>query len=724
MDIRYLQRLFDKRKWLILIVVAVAAVATYLVSLQLPDQYEAETLLGTGLLTTELASVVDDTESFQNLQFEAESQINTVIEMIRSNQVINLLSYRLILHDLKESDPFRSLENLQKLYTPEELAAAENLYQTKLDSIQPLVVPGESGNVHVEILKAVGYDVGSILNNLDIRRDRDTDLISVKFRTTNPYLAAYVVNSLSEEFIRFNETVKIKRVRNAIGFYTKLAIEKKQELNEIISSQEDFVNYMSSGITASQARELVLQKRTLENIKTEEESRVRALERTLTSINQNLEEQNTYQPPIMDQRLLSLRQYIASYNRKLVNAITQNQGFATIADSLSLLRNQLDRRLINSALVSFTSSGNKNQRLLELKRDRELALASSRQILGVLDTELDNIRNVLVQRQTDVETLQLQNEQIQTAREEYLKVLEQLNAARYTELDENSNISQVEFAQPPDQPVPARRWIIVGLAALLSLSLCVITLITLEILDISIKTASQLERLTGLPVIGNLNFLRTEKLDLVSLFNDTTQDYHLETYKHLMRKVRFEIVSSDAKTFIFTSTKSGSGKTSLLLSIGYSISLNHKRVLLIDSNFKNNQLTRICSANPTLERYIVGEIPMSNLISPSGLEGVDVIGSEGGNYTPSEILVPPEKFKDLLNTLSQEYDYIFLEGPSLNFYSDTQELIRYVNKVIPIFSAKSTIKQADKSSIRFLRQYEDKLMGAILNKVELEDLED
>jgi len=196
--------------------------------------------------------------------------------------------------------------------------------------------------------------------------------------------------------------------------------------------------------------------------------------------------------------------------------------------------------------------------------------------------------------------------------------------------------------------------------------------------------------------LSSLNYLNADRLDLIALFSDTNQDPHLEAYKHLMRKIRFEVISSGGKVFMLTSTRPGAGKTSLLFSLGYSLSLNQKKILLIDTHFKNNQLTRMTSAIPTLERYMADEISFEELVSLSGLEGVFVLGCEGGNYTPSEIFVPPDKFNALLEKLGEEYDYIFLEGPALNLYSGSKELIQYVDRVIPVFSAKATIKQTDK----------------------------
>jgi Mrp family chromosome partitioning ATPase len=100
---------------------------------------------------------------------------------------------------------------------------------------------------------------------------------------------------------------------------------------------------------------------------------------------------------------------------------------------------------------------------------------------------------------------------------------------------------------------------------------------------------------------------------------------------------------------------------------------------------------------------------------------VYIIGCEIGDYTPSEIL-PRENLLQHLNELTSEYDYIFLEGPPLNDYSDAKELSQYVDGVIAIFSATHIIKQIDRQSMHFFSEVKDKFVGAVLNMVDLKNV--
>ena len=173
------------------------------------------------------------------------------------------------------------------------------------------------------------------------------------------------------------------------------------------------------------------------------------------------------------------------------------------------------------------------------------------------------------------------------------------------------------------------------------------------------------------------------------------------------------------------------------------MSLVKKRVLIIDTNFKNNALTKwlvIPKENlkyidqrssgsdelkifenlekPNIEDPTVDE---TEFVTQTEYKNIYIIGNSGGHDSPEEIFHNKD-FNSLIEGLSLNFDYILMEGPSLNEYSDSKELLRYVDKVIPIFSAESSIKQMDKESIEFFESLNGKITGAILNNIDPNNL--
>jgi Mrp family chromosome partitioning ATPase len=239
--------------------------------------------------------------------------------------------------------------------------------------------------------------------------------------------------------------------------------------------------------------------------------------------------------------------------------------------------------------------------------------------------------------------------------------------------------------------------------------------------------------MVGLKLISMVNFMNLKKKDLKDIVaghgkeDDRIEKKRSNVFRESIRKLRYEIEKSGKKIILFTSTKKGQGKTTLIQALSYSMSLSKKKILIIDTNFCNNDLTVQLEANPVLET-ISGEQGNGSIASQVtalskniGVESVFVIGSEGGDYTPSEVL-PYENLLKHLQELTPEYDYIFLEGPPLNDFSDSKELLQYVDGVVGIFSAIHIIKQIDKDSIGFYKGLDDKFIGSVLNMVDLENV--
>lgn len=126
-------------------------------------------------------------------------------------------------------------------------------------------------------------------------------------------------------------------------------------------------------------------------------------------------------------------------------------------------------------------------------------------------------------------------------------------------------------------------------------------------------------------------------------------------------------------------------------------------------------LTNIAGENNNTEQS------NKNIISRTSDANIDVIGSSVGSDSPSEILAGKD-FAGMINQLRNHYDYIIMEGASLNQFSDSKELLSFADKVLAVFSADSTLGNADRESIDFIKSLKNSFLGAILNKVDMKNV--
>jgi len=281
-------------------------------------------------------------------------------------------------------------------------------------------------------------------------------------------------------------------------------------------------------------------------------------------------------------------------------------------------------------------------------------------------------------------------------------------------------------------------------SGIISFALCVFVIILLEVADARIRTPLRLKQSTRLNVAGVIPSMPKAigALNWNFFFkNEKGVSKEMNSLNHSLRKIRYEVESRNKQVILVTSTQIGQGKTFFTMAMANSLSLMRKKVLIIDANLRNNSLTRLIAAPPSLRDLIDHHHHVSkqlssglddaqnqdeksyygaNLITRTANQFVDIIGSKTSPFSPSEV-IPGDDFKVLIEWLKDRYDYIILEGAALNEFSDTRELVRFADLIIPVFSADASLTDEDKESIAFLASLSEQLGPAILNNVQSDE---
>ncbi len=716
----YFFKVLARRMWLILIVVLVAVGTTYFFTGNSEKLFKS-----TARLTTGIVDNPEDEGKYVHPQ-KIDGKFNNLIEILNSRVVLNQLAYRLILHDINNAYPFRNANPLREEFSNDKLNDAIVSFKMKHDTLGTLSYSDDRDRMLNEILRTMGYDYDALRAAIKAERQRDSDYLKVEFHSENPELSAYAVNAVCEEFVRYYKSIRTEQKNSSVVFYSS-QVEEKQK---ILTEKKDELNRfkLENGIAdlSSQQGSILQQIRLMELQREDEKKKIPTYQNTLDNVTRTKAEgdQSSLELQEKNRRINNLRNEINYLNDKYINGGSKDKKLYEQIEKLKIeLRNAINE-------VTIASNKGDNKDFKTILSESELNLELAKVSVVSIDREIQRLRTelaILVSLEPRVTTLE---REITMAEEAHKDAVSKLSAANAESIRSESRLRQEEIGIPASSPEPTKELVFSLFSGMLSLSFCIVLFFVLEYLDISIKTPTQFEKFTNIRLIGflnQINFINFNldvnfiDINLESIFHSSNENPQFETFKQLIRKIRFEIESTDAKRFLITSTREREGKTFLLISLAYTLSLNNKKVLLIDTNFKNNTLTNMLSAKPALEKHFNQALVKEDVITKSKLKGIDVIGCYEGNYSPSEVF-SQTNFHNLLNDLAQHYDFIFLEGAALNEYSDSRELISSVEKVISVFSTNTVIKEQDKSSIAYLRGLGDKFMGAILNKVEMKNL--
>lgn len=729
MDLIYLFKSLLRRKWLIIISTFLAVLAAFLLTLNQEKLYKSVAQLATGYTMSDQVKLKD--ESFN--VYEIDVKFNNAIEAIKSPRVLGMTSYNLMLHDLENPDkPYRipseedrksdiyrklnrqkAIEILTKKYNEEQLLSSYDPEERKI----------------LELLNIYRYDLETLRYVLYVGRVQRTDFIDIQYRSINPELSAYIVNQVVTEFMRNYESSRNQQTVQNIETLKKLVDQKREELDAKIGNIKT-MGTLDANVESSSTLEQISN---FESRLADEKSILTSAQLASQSVSQRLSEmentstQNAAATNSSNSELATLREKMND-----ASAEYQNKGGndPELYKKYKNARNDYSAKLMAmaSAAPSAASPGTTKADLLQKKSDLDLQVRSAQQNIAAYEQKIRQLNSSMgAAASRGANNLALQKE-VELAQQEYESIKSRYDAAVNNKIAPMDNFHQILYGQPAVEPEPSKRIIIVAMAGMAVAVFCCILIIFLEYIDVSIKTPTQFLRILELKLLGVVNRINLKKTPLEEIFTDPDLKKHDTTaFRELLRKLRFEMEHSGKKIFLLTSAKPGEGKSTIIKALAYSLSLSHKKVLIIDTQFPHNTLTQEYEAKPVLESFNSSAqdfriAALHDLISPTSMPNVAIIGCEGGEYTPSEIL-KPGNLLEYLRALTHEYDYILMEGAALNDRADSKELMQYADTIITVVSARSGVNQTDRETISFLQSLNGKFSGAVLNFVEPENID-
>jgi polysaccharide biosynthesis transport protein len=737
MDLLVLAKVLLRKIWIIVSIPLIAAFAAYLFTMDMVDSYVSTTQLSTGFTLNDQVQITEDKFNMR----DADVKFNNLMNSMKSGLAINLMSYRLLLHDLDPANvPYHRPDPKVLKTTEKEITLVRSLVQRKLDSLSPLAASDPEFDMIRKYLEAYRYSFMDVKDEVVIARIPNTDFIQVEFSSDKPGLSAMAVNAYCEEFIRYHESLKTERSGESVDFLKQLADNKKAELDAKLEIQKQFKS-TGGAYNESESSMRLGQLAQLESERDVAKRNLHKLNLTMQRINEDIKRIGTPMVTNNNQKILDLKTRINKLNERYITGGSTNQR---LLDSLNILREEfkVQQDLASRQGASLPQGFTVADLQIKLK-DAEIEYEVERSNLSLIDAKIRTIQYSVSGYASKESRLASIEKEVEMASQEYMHASEKYNTAKNKMMGSNT-LRQVLTAVPPVSPESSKRWLIVGLAAFTSMGLCVFVILALELLDGSIRTPDRFKRMVGLPLAGVINRIDGRNFNIRTYFNQQNGNEETEMFKSLLRKFRHEVESTNAKVFLFTSPKKRDGKTFIMFSLAYVLSLIDKRVLIIDTNFKNNSLSQLLGRNKGDLKVLdsrKSKLLMTaqngqrqeqapepehensyDLINPTKYKNIYIVGNSGGGHeSPAEILSGRD-FANLVSVLSDSFDYVLLEGAALNEYSDTKELVKYADKVIAVFSADSSIHLFDRESIQYFKSLGKKFGGCVLNRVDGKDL--
>ena len=189
--------------------------------------------------------------------------------------------------------------------------------------------------------------------------------------------------------------------------------------------------------------------------------------------------------------------------------------------------------------------------------------------------------------------------------------------------------------------------------------------------------------------IKNLNDSIVDKKSKFFILQKSIEDYCL-SIKNLNEEKNF-------KTFFLASPISQEIKTFINILSAKTLSFTKEKVVLIDTNFGSPILNKLFNLNSSIGvlDYLANEtIKANQIINKSNINNnLDIISS-GKDLSNNKMLFGSSRMRELIENLKNEYQYIFINGPSIN--NSTQSAINgNLSDLTTLLISTNNLKKSD-----------------------------
>lgn len=574
--------------------------------------------------------------------------------------------------------------------------------------------------------------VGSFKSNLRVALSPNTRIIEVHYRSADPQMASNVVNTLMQTYVENNFKARFESTMQASDWLTKQLVDLQMKVE---TSQEKLVRYQKDheilgtdekqNIITEKLDELNKELTVAETDRMDKESLYRLVQSgdpdAITSSASGLSDGGNGTQSA-SQLLENLRAKQADLK---IQAADLNTQFGPAYPKLTQLNNQLKEidTQIQEEMKKIASKV-RGQYTAALQRETMLREAMERQKQEANKLNESAIEYGLLKRDVD------------TNRQLYEGLLQKLREAGVSAGLKSNNFRIVDAARTPTGPIEPNIPRNLLFATVLGLASGIGLAFLLEGVDNTVRTTEQAQMISGLASLGMIPLgsktardgpnprrlvIATSKEAVELVTQVRPQSQMAESYRALRTSLLLSNLGSPPKVIIVTSALPQEGKTTTSINTAVVLAQKGVRVLLIDADMRrpsihktlgmgpHSGLSNVLTGSTSLEKAITGSTILPNLsILPAGTPPPN----------PAELLAS-SNMRDVLLQLQNQFDHIVIDTPPSLSVTDSVVLSPRADAVVLVIRSGQTTKQALRRSRDILMQVNAKVVGVLLNAVDL-----
>ncbi len=264
-------------------------------------------------------------------------------------------------------------------------------------------------------------------------------------------------------------------------------------------------------------------------------------------------------------------------------------------------------------------------------------------------------------------------------------------------------------------PVSPRKTLDIGLGLLAGLVIGLVAAIVRYVMDATVRTSQELERLVDAPVLATIGLDgAAEKSPLV--IGDQEHSLRAEALRRLRTNLQFLGAAGTLRSVVVTSSVESEGKTLTSVNLAIVAAANGGRVLLIEGDLRRPRVADYLELERGvgLSNVLIGRATFADVVQDWGPHGLQVLTGGVTPPNPSELLGSPA-MAQLLAQFHQDYDLVIIDTPPLGPVTDAAVLGAQADGVLVVFRYGKTKRAQLARTMHALDVVGARKLGAVMN---------
>jgi polysaccharide biosynthesis transport protein len=576
------------------------------------------------------------------------------------------------------------------------------------------------------VLRTTSDAIGVLLDGVEARPRKSTDVVDVTYRANDPVVAQQVVNTIISAYKDVNAATSQQQ-----------SVRRREFIQEQLKQTDSLFADATTALSTFRSREQVYGS----------DARVAAEQSGLMTLDVSREELTADKRTL--QSLLDNLQNTSGPRSEKLDALLASPGVATNPVVTSLFQQLIELRTSRDSLsVGKWGAAHSHPDVQKLDT---LISTTQAELLSAVRSNIDAVNARLtalndlrsrnanqLQKLPSVQAVEARLlQRVETARKMADQLREEFQRARISEAVEVGQVEIVDFAMAPNFPIGRSSLFRVLTGLLIGLIVGGGAAVMLERLNTTVRRRDDIEsllRIPGLAVIpqiasmGKLGVLgrglqlpgrrnRRERVKGETLV--TLSDFgsiSAEAFRTLRTNLIFSQSIQTLKTMVVTSPSPQDGKTTTSANLAVTFAQQGMRVLLIDCDMRKARLHNMfqVAREPGFSQLLARQAAVKDVIRETAVENLFLIPAGLLPANPSE-LVGSAIARATIESLAKEYDIVIIDTPPVHVAAEALILGSMANGVLMVLRAGYSERGAALEAIQRLNNVGAHVLGAVLN---------